>query len=126
MSFKAGLTKIVIKCTPNTLVKWIANIILKDVAKLTGYIFDLDARKAFVQIQLAGESETIDVSLDGFAIISDGDTHKFIIYRAESNRLWLDKILSRIEGKAWTLPETSHTEFMTELLKAKSPEHEEN
>ncbi|RLA25720.1 MAG: hypothetical protein DRQ62_01745 [Gammaproteobacteria bacterium] len=125
MSFKSGLTKMAIKLTPNKLVLWTANIIIKDVAKLTDYRFDIEARTAYVEIQLVGESETIAVELDGFGIFTHEDSYKFIIQDAQSNRLWLDKILSYINGKAWTIPDTSHTEFFAELLKSESPEQED-
>jgi len=128
MSFKTRLTKIIIKCTPPTLISWVANIVLKDIAELTGFSFDLDARKAYMQIQLVGESETIDVWLEGFGIITDEDSYKLIIEQARSNRLWLDNILSRIVGKTWKIPVTSQMtsqiEFIAELLKVENPVQE--
>ena len=60
MSFKLSLAKAAIKWTPKKLISWIANIILKDIAEITELSFDLDARTSYVQIQLVGESETID------------------------------------------------------------------
>lgn len=120
MSFKASLVKTVIKCTPNKLVSWIANIILKDIAELTGFNFDIDARKIYLQIQLVGESETIDIWINGFAIIVNEGSYKFIIDQAESNRIWLGNILSRIINKEWKIPVTAQTapyiEFLTELI----------
>lgn len=120
MSFKISLTKAVIKWTPNKLVSWIANIVLNDIAELLDFNFDLDARKSYVQIQLVGESETIDVWLDGFAIISDDGSYKLIVEHAKSNRIWLNNILSRIVAKQWKIPVTSQTkpyiEFIAELL----------
>ncbi len=107
------------------LVLWVANIILKGVAELTDFSFDLEARKAYIQIQLAGESETIEVWLEGFAIISDEESHKLIIQQAHSNRLWLENLLSRIVGKSWKIPVTSQMtsqiELLSELFKAGSP-----
>ena len=129
MSFKSGLAKIVIKWTPPKLILWVANIILKDIAELTAFSFDLDARKSYIQIQLAGESETIDVWLEGFAIITDGKSYKLIIEQARSNRLWLDNILSRIVRKTWKIPVPSQMapqiEFIAELFKAENPVQEE-
>lgn len=128
MSFKANLAKIAIKLTPNSLVKWVANIILKDIAELVDFNFDLDTRQAFVQIQLVGESETIDVWLEDFAIFTEQGSYKFVIQQAESNRIWLGNILSRIVKKEWEIPVTSqiatHIEFIAELLKAERPEQE--
>lgn len=121
MSLKTGFVKIAIKLTPNKLVIWVANIVLKDVAKLTQYMFDIDTRRAFIEIQLDGESETIDVGLEGFAVIVDEGSYKFVIQNAHSNRRWLNTILSRVASKAWKIPETSQTAFVAELLKGDSP-----
>ena len=130
MSFKLILTKIVIKWIPNKLILWVANIILKDIAELTGFSFDLDARKAYMQIQLVGESETIEVWLEGFAILTDKESYKLIIEQARSNRIWLDNILSRIVRKTWKIPVTpqmtSQIEFIAELLSAESSVQEGN
>lgn len=112
------------------MVIWVANIILKGIAELTDFNFDLEARKAYVQIQLVGESETIEVWIEDFAIINDEGSYQLIIQQAQSNRIWLNNLLSRITGKAWEIPEipqlTAHLELISELFKAESPEQEEN
>lgn len=128
MSFKAGLIKMAIKCTPDVMVIWVANIVLKDIAELKDFSFDLDTRTAYVQVQLVGEVETIDVWMEDFAIINNDGTYQFIIQKAESNRIWLSNILSRITGKAWSIPEVPqlapHLGLISELLKAESPEQD--
>ncbi len=130
MSFKTGLIKMAIKLTPNMLVSWVANIVLKGIAELTDFSFDIEARTAYVQIQLVGESETIEVWLEGFAIISDEESYKFIIHQATSNRIWLGNLLSRIVGKAWKIPVlpqlAAQMELAAELLAAETPEQEDN
>ena len=130
MSFKTSLVKIAIKLTPNIVVIWGANIILKGIAELSEFIFDLDTRSAYVQITLFGEAEPIEVRVDGFTIVSDEESHQFIIQQAQSNRLWLNNILSRIVGKAWKIPENpqnkAQIEFVAELLEAESPEQEDS
>ncbi|OQK16966.1 hypothetical protein AU255_03445 [Methyloprofundus sedimenti] len=129
MSFKANIIKIAIKLTPNSVVKLIANIVLKDIAALTGFNFDLETRQVYVQIQLVGESETIDVWLEDFAIITEEGAYKFVIQQATSNRIWLGNILSRIAKKEWEIPVpahmSSHVELIAELLKAERPEQED-
>jgi hypothetical protein len=129
MSFKTSLIKIAIKLTPNMMIIWVANIILKGIAELKDFNFDLDARTAYVQIQLLGEAETIDVWLENFAIVSDGESYQFIIQQAQSNRLWLSNLLSRLIGKAWKIPVipqlATHLELIAELFKAESPEQED-
>jgi len=126
MSFKLSLVKTAIKWTPKKLISWVANIILKDIAEVTELSFDLDARTSYVQIQLVGESETIDVWLEDFAIISNEDSYKLVIKQARSNRIWLGNILSRIIKKEWDIPVPSQMasqfEFVAELFKAETPE----
>ena len=123
MSFKVNLVKMAIKLTPTKLILWVANIILKDIAELTGFSFDLEQRTAYTQIQLVGESETIDVWLDNFAIISEQQSYYLIIHQAKSNRIWLNNLLSRLVEKQWKIPAppqmTAHLEFAAELLEAK-------
>jgi len=130
MSFKSSAAKLAIKLTPNKLVIWIANIILKDIAALKAFTFDLEPRKAYVQILLEGEPETIDVWLEDFIIINNEGSYKLFIQQAKSNRLWLDNILSRIVRKEWKIPipsqMASQFEFVAEVFKAEKPAQEEN
>ncbi len=125
MSIKSSLVKMVIKLTPNILIIWVSNIVLKGIAELTEFNFDLDARKVYVQTRLYGEEETITVCLEDFAVFNDGESYRFIIHQAKSDRPWLNNLLSRITGKAWKIPSipqlTSQLDLLTELLKAKSP-----
>jgi hypothetical protein len=129
MSFKSSLVKMAINWTPKMMVLWVANMVLKGIAELTDYSFDLDERKAYVQTTLYGETEAIEVWLDGFAIISDGESNKFIIQQAQSNKPWLNNMLAHIVGKAWKIPVipqlATHIELIAELLKAESPPQED-
>lgn len=112
------------------MVIWVANIILKGIAELIDFNFDLETRKAYVKIQLLGEAEAIEVWLEDFAIVSDEESYKLIIQQAQSNRLWLNNVLSRIVGKAWKIPVipqlTAHLELIAEVFKAESPEQADN
>ncbi len=125
MSIKSSLIKMIIKLTPNILIIWGANIILKGIAELTEFSFDLDARKVYVQTRLYGEQETIEVCLEDFAIFSDGESYRFIIHHAKSDRPWLNNLLSHFIGKAWKIPAipqlTAQLELLTELFKANTP-----
>lgn len=128
MSFKSSLLKIAIQWTPNFLIIWVANTILKGIAELIDLSFDLDIRSAYVQTRLYGEDEIIEIWLDGFAIVSDGEAHRLIIQHAESNRPWLNNLLARIVGKEWKIPVipelTAQIELISELLNTESPEQE--
>jgi len=130
MSFKTGLIKMAIKWTPNKMIIWVANIVLKGIAELTDFNFDLETRKAYVQIQLLGESEVIEVWLEDFAVIRDEESYKFVVQQAQANRLWLNNLLSRITGKAWKIPEipqlTPQLELISELFEAESPKQDDN
>jgi len=129
MCFKTSLTKKVIKWTPQKLILWLVNLTLKDIAELTAFSFDLEARKIHMQLQLLGESEAIDVWFEEFAIITNEGSYQLIIGQTQSNRLWLDNLLSRIAGKPWDIPVTdemsSQIEFIAELLKPQTPVEED-
>jgi len=125
MSIKSSLLKIVIKLTPDILIIWVANIVLKGIAELTAFNFDIEARKVYVQTRLYGEQDTIDVCLEDFAVFNDGESYRFIIHQAKSDRPWLNNLLSRVIGKAWKIPEipqfSAQLELVAELFKAKPP-----
>ncbi|MEI6335087.1 MAG: hypothetical protein WCS87_11030 [Methylococcaceae bacterium] len=125
MSIKSTVLKIIIKLTPDRLIIWGANIILKGIAELTAFNFDLEARKVYVQTRLYGEKETIEVYLEDFAVFNDGESYRFILHQAKSDRPWLNNLMSRITGKAWKIPAIPHLDaqlgLLAELLKAKAP-----
>lgn len=122
MSYKIGLIKMAINWTPKIMILLMANIILKGIAKLTDFNLDLDARRAYVQARLYGETEIIEVLLEGFAVISEGESHKIILQKAQANRPWLNNLLARVAGKAWPIPAMpqfkAQIELVAELLKA--------
>lgn len=125
MSYKTRLVKIAIKWTPKPLVLLGANIVLKGIAKLTDFSLDLDMRRAYVQTRLYGESENIEVLLEGFAVVGNKGSYQFILQKGLSNRLWLNNLLARIAGKPWAIPAipqlAPYMEFLAELLKAEMP-----
>lgn len=104
MSFKIGMIKLAVNWTPKALILWVANIKLKGVTKLTDFVLDLDARKAYVQAQLVGEPEMIEVLAEGFAVVREGDSYNLIVQQIRSNRIWLNNFFSRITGRAWKIP----------------------
>jgi hypothetical protein len=112
-----------IKLTPNVLIVWGANIVLRGVAKLTAFNFDIDARKVYVQATLAGEAEPIELWVEDFALIGENKPYAFVIQQAKSNRLWLDNLLARFVRKPIKIPDVpqlaSHMALVSELLKPK-------
>ena len=122
MSVKSNLVKMAINWTPTMMIKWVANMVLKGIAELTDFSIDLDARRSYMQIQLNGESELIDVHLDGFAVISDEEANYLVIQEGQSNRVWLNNLLARIAGKPWKIPVipkyAAQIDLIIELLKA--------
>jgi len=128
MSFKSSLVKLAIKMTPNFLVRWVANFILKGIAELSEFNFDIDARTAYVQATLYGETEPIDIWVHDFGIVSDEASHYLTIHQAQSNKPWLNNLLSRIAGKTWKIPAIpqfqDEIELASELFKTESQEAE--
>ena len=120
MSFKSRLIKYAIKLTPEKLVIWIANLVMKGIAKLVEFNFDIEKRQLHVKTQLYGEIDTIDVWVENFMIIQEGDNFEFFIGQAHSDRPWLTNILAKLVGKAWKIPKIAqlqpHMGLMAELL----------
>lgn len=120
--------KVGAKLTPKILVVSVANILLKGIAEFSDILYDLDKRTAFVKVTLYGEEEPIEVALDGFEILGDEENYQFILHKAESNKPWMNNILSRIVGKAWDIPAIPQYKdelgFVASLLKAENPEQE--
>lgn len=129
MSFKSSLVKLAIKMTPNFLVRWIANIVLKGIAELSEFNFDIDTRAVHVQILLYGETEAIDVWVSDFAIATEEGVHYLTVHQAQSNKPWLHNLLNRIAGKTWKIPAlpqfADEIELVAELLKAEPPARED-
>ncbi len=129
MSYKTSLLKMAIKLTPSIMVIWVANIVLKGIAELTEFSFDIEARKIYVQTKLYGEVDTIEVLMDGFGILGDENAYQFIIQHAESNKLWLNNILAHFVGKAWKIPAlpqyAAYINLVAELFKIESPEQKD-
>ena len=137
MGFKSSLlksnllvrtVKVGAKLTPKILVVSVANIILKGIAEFSDILYDLDKRTAFVNVTLYGEEEPIEIALDGFEILGDEENYQFILHKAQSNKPWMNNILSRIVGKAWDIPAIPQYKdelgFVASLLKTENPEQE--
>ncbi len=137
MGFKSSLlkskllkrtVKVGAKLTPKILVVSVANIILKGIAEFSEILYDLDKRTAFVNVTLYGEEEPIEIALDGFEILGDEENYQFILHKAQSNKPWMNNILSRIVGKAWDIPSIPQYKdeigFVASLLEAENPEQE--
>jgi hypothetical protein len=58
----------------------------------------------YAEVLLLGESESIRVWLEDFAVLKQDDRYQVILSQAKSNRLWLDNLFARFTGKAWTVP----------------------
>jgi len=104
MSFKSRIITFVINRTPDKLIVWAANIILKGIAELTEFNFDLETRKVHVQTVLYGEDNAIEVLLEDFAIYNEGGSYCFILHQATSNKPWLNNIMVHFVGKPWKIP----------------------
>jgi hypothetical protein len=126
MSLKSGLIKAAIKMTPDCMVIWVANIVLKGIAKLTKFHFDLETRKAYLQTLLAGEEQPIEIWLEDFAVYHEEDGYKFILRKADSNKQWMHGVFAHIAGKAWKIPAipqlAPHLDLVVELLADKNSE----
>ena len=104
MSFKTNLIRFAIKWTPKALIVWSANLLLKGVARLVDFHFDIDTRKLYAKTFLAGEAEPIEVWLEDFAILEKSGSYHARLGQARSNKLWLNNLLARVVNRHWKLP----------------------
>ena len=104
MSYTVSLIKTAIKLAPIKPVLWLANYKLKGIVTLHALDLDFDAKKVYVQAQLFGETETIDVWVEGFGMLYKESSYYLLIKTARSNQLWLNNLLTHIAGKPWKIP----------------------
>jgi hypothetical protein len=120
MSLKATLIRTAIRWTPTSLIVWGGNLVLKGVARLMDFQFDLDQRRVYVRTLLQGEAEPIEVWLEEFAVIQQADGLYVILRQARSNKIWLTNLLAKVTGRAWKMPDApplrQHLGLVTELL----------
>lgn len=120
MSMKASIIRTAIRLTPTSLIVWAGNFVMKGIGKMMAFHFDLDQRKVYVCTLLQGEQEPIEVWLEDFAILQDGDQYCVILKQARSNKIWLTNLLAKVTGRAWRIPAVPqlkpHMGLVTELL----------
>ncbi|MGR9054242.1 MAG: hypothetical protein ACU84J_16505, partial [Gammaproteobacteria bacterium] len=99
---------------------WAANFVLRGIAELSDFFFDLDTRTASFRLQLNGEEQPIEISVDGFVVKKEGDARYLIIHDAQANRPWLNNLLGHVTGRPWNIPDIPQykdkIELVTELL----------
>jgi hypothetical protein len=121
MSLITGIIKTGVKMTPKGLALWVANKVLKGIATVEDYELDLDARTAYAQTTLEGETEAIEVQLQGFAVVKEGDVYFLSLEQAKSNKPWLNKLFSHVTGRLWKIPPVpqyqGYLDIVADLLK---------
>ena len=105
MSYKTSLIKMAINLAPKSIILWVANIVLKGIARLIAFDFNLDARTVYVQVQLYGETESIEVWVEDFAVFKQELGYCFVVHKAHANKLWLTNVFAKVTGKYMPLPE---------------------
>jgi hypothetical protein len=104
MTLKARLIRAAIKLTPPWIIRLTANMILRDIAELKYFHFDLDTRKVYVEVLLAGEPESIEVWAEDFFMLTESGHLTVVLGQARANRLWLTNIFRHVTGRSWQLP----------------------
>lgn len=120
MSIRASLIKVAIKMTPPFVITFVANIILRGIAQLKVFQFDLEARSLYVATRLLGEPEDIILKVENFGVVKIGGKYFFILRSAESNKLWLNNLMRHFLNQRWPIPEipqiTPYMGLINELL----------
>ena len=122
MSFKSTLVKFAIEQSPKKMVFWLANKKTKGIVKLPDDTIDFDQYKFYAQILLYGEDAPIELKLEDFVLTPDENTFHLSINHIQSNRPWLETLLTRfILKREWHIPE-KHADFIHELLASDAAE----
>ncbi|MEN9681954.1 MAG: hypothetical protein RLZZ627_1847 [Pseudomonadota bacterium] len=104
MSIQASLIKAAIKMTPTFLITMVANVVLRGIAKLNAFDFDLESRRLRMSVRLLGEPEDIVLHLDNFGVTQRGDQYYFILRSAQSNKPWLNNLMAHVTHQCWPIP----------------------
>lgn len=104
MSIQATLIKVAIKLTPSFIITLGANLILRGIAKLNFFHFDLENRRLSVAVRLLGEPEDIIVNASNFGVVQQGNQYFFILRSAESNKPWLNNLMAHLTHRRWPIP----------------------
>lgn len=119
MSYKTSIIKLVINKTPKRVVLWAANKKLKNIGELTDFSFNTDDRKLFVQVMLEGEAGPIELLLEKFTVVTNGDSGHLLIQHVQSNRPWIDTLLNKhLLDREWRIPNSKVT-LVQELFESK-------
>lgn len=119
MSYKTSLIKLVINNTPTKVVLWAVNRKLKGIGELTDFSFNTNDRKLVVQVMLEGEVGPIELLLEKFIVVSNGESGHLVIQHVKSNRPWIDTILNEhLVDREWRIPD-SKVAFVQELFESK-------
>ncbi len=123
MSLKTSLLKTLIGWTPRWLIARVANFILKGIVELKQFSLDLDARQIYVELQLYGEPDTLQIWLEAFYIANPTGTNPvFVLQKARSSKPWVNNVLAKVAGKAWAIPDLpqyrAQIQLVSELLES--------
>ncbi len=125
MSYQSHIIKFSYKMTPKKLVYWLVNSQLKGIAKLVEYDIDFNGRKILSKVQLEGEDESIDVTLEDFTLIKNGAQYTFAIQQAHSNKIWLNNAMSKaMLGREIKIPE-KYSQLVQDLFSFHFPDPED-
>lgn len=104
MTLKARILSTAIQLTPSWIIRLIANLVLKDIAQLKFFHFDLPMRKVYLELQLEGEADSIEVWAEDFYMLMESGQLTVVLGQARSNRLWLTNLFGHVTGRSWKLP----------------------
>lgn len=108
------------------MVYWIVNSQLKGIAQLLEYDIDFDGRKILSKVKLEGEEESIDVTLENFTLLKNGDHYSFAIQQVQSNKTWLNNALTKaILGREIKIPD-KYSQLVQDLFSFQFSDPEEN
>lgn len=92
------------------------NVFIGDYGKMIELKLDTRKKKARALVLLNGETVPIEIKVDRYEILREGDVAKVVIHEANSDKPWLNAILQNLVCKKSFEVPPGKLDFITELL----------
>src|SRR4051812_5147664 len=85
--------------------RFLVNHEFGDIGRVTALSLDSGARSVSLSLDLAGESEPVELEIVSYSLQQEGSRTYLVIQEARSSREWLSRTIHEfVSGKAFPLP----------------------
>ena len=105
MSLKSKIIKGIYKLTPNTVIIGLINRYIAEFGRVIDFKIDGKSKELSIKVLLAGETESINLTVHNYKIVKTDNKAFFIMLKASSDRLWVNAVLQKVIGKELSIPQ---------------------